>query len=266
MTNNADMNNTTMLGTYTLDGNVPAEPEIVLANCQDTVMLGQLVSMFAGSPEIRFFLIHEVNASAIDLAADFHFLKDSGNWVLANSDTMLDVLFDDADFNPSGSEETFSLIHLNDGSYSIATDTMHAASHMTDLPPSDQLLVDIAEDHLFMDGHHHVDQTGTDGDSFFIDPSVLADGQSEIVLSNFTFGSNHLELADGMSIKDVVVDNEHHLTEVVIGQNDHMGDDIVVKLLGISQPDLPMHEYGIEGEHATDDLINHLIHSGMNVD
>ena len=78
MEENAPMNNTTMLGTYTLDGNVPVEPEIVLSNCQDTAMLGQLVSMFEGTPDIRFFLIHEVDESAIDLAADFFFLKDSG--------------------------------------------------------------------------------------------------------------------------------------------------------------------------------------------
>ncbi|MCJ2163464.1 hypothetical protein [Pseudodesulfovibrio sp. S3] len=255
------MNNTTMLGTYTLDGNVPVEPEIVLSNCHDTAMLGQLVSMFEGSPDIRFFLIHEVDESAIDLAADFFFLKDNGNWVLANDNTMLDVLFDDASFT-TGSEETFSLIHMDDGSYSIATDAVHAG--YTDLPSSDHLLVDMTEDGLFVDvDTAHAD---TDSDSFFIDPSVLSEGQSEIVLSNFIFGSDHLELPDGMSIKDVVVNNDHDFTEVIIGQNDHMGEDIVVKLLGISQPDMPTHDLAIDAENTADDLINHLIHSGRNVD
>lgn len=262
MSKDTNMNTTTMLGTYTLDGTVPVEPEIVLANCQDTTMLGQLVGMFSGDPNIRFFLIHEVVEDAVDLAGDFHFLKDGGNWVLANDNTMLNVLFDDAGFNPRGSEGTFSLVHLDDGSYSIATDAMHAG--YMDLPPSDQLLVDMADDGIFVDGlDAHV---STDTDSFFVDPSVLQDGQSEILVTNFTFGSSHLELADGMSVKGVVVDNEHDLTEVIIGQNDHMGDDIVVKLLGISQPDLPTHDFNMDAETATDDLINHLIHSGRTVE
>lgn len=255
--------NTTMLGTYSLDGNVPVEPEIVLANCQNTTMLGQLVSMFEGNQDIRFFLLHEIDEDSVDLGADFHFLRDGGNWVLANNDTMMDVHFDDASFNPSGSQETFSLYQTEDGSYAISTDTV---AHMADIPPSEQLLIDMAENDIFAPGHEHVDHIDSDGDSLYVDPSVLSDGQSEIVVTNFTFGSDHLELSEGLSIKDVVVDNEHQLTEVVIGQADHAGDDIVVKLLGISQPDLPMHEYGIEGEHTTDDLINHLIHSGMNTE
>jgi len=261
MTDNATMNDTTMLGTYILDGNVPIEPEIVLANCTDTTMLGQLVSVFQGNPEIRFFLIDDVQGNAIDLAGDLHFLKDGGNWVLANNDSLLSVLFDDAGFNPNGTEDTFSLTQVDDGSWAIATDDLAA---LADMPPSDQLLVDLAENDLFVDDS--VAATGTDHDSFFIDPSVLENGESEIVVSNFTVGSDTLELPEGMSVKDVIVDTEHDLTEVVIGQNDTVHDDIVVKLLGVSQPDLPMHDYGIDSDPSTDDLINHLINSGMNVD
>eukprot|EP00831_Metopus_contortus_P009632 TRINITY_DN13711_c0_g1_i1.p2 TRINITY_DN13711_c0_g1~~TRINITY_DN13711_c0_g1_i1.p2 ORF type:complete len:202 (+),score=40.45 TRINITY_DN13711_c0_g1_i1:573-1178(+) len=196
MGNDTHTNSTRMLGTYSLDGKVPAEPEIVLSNCHDTAMLGQLVGMFAGDPDIRFFLIDTVEENAIDLNANFHFLKDGGNWVLANENTLHAVLFDDASFNPSGSEETFSLIHRHDGSYSITT---NATSHeFSDLPPSEQLLVDTMEDNLFPDDQ--AAHTHSDSNTLFIDPSVLAEGQNEIVVSNFTPGSDHLELPYGMSV------------------------------------------------------------------
>jgi len=234
MTNDTSMNDTTMLGTFTLDGDVPVEPEIVLANCTDAAMLGQLVSVFQDNPYIRFFLVN-TNEADIDLNGDFHFIKDSGNWVLANSNTMHNVRFDNADFNPAGSESTFSLIQAEDGSHSIALD--EAA------------------------------QVGLiDTDSFFIDPSVLDQGESEIVLSNFTVGSDVLELPADMAIKDIFVDNEHDLTNVIVGQNNDVQDDIVVKLLGVSQQDLPTQDFGLDAESTTDDLINHLISSGMNVE
>nr|WP_287410700.1 hypothetical protein [Pseudodesulfovibrio sp.] len=261
MTDDTNMNDTTMLGTYSLEGNVPVEPEIVLANCMDTAMLGQLVSVFQGNPDIRFFLIHDAPENAVDLTGDLHFLKDGGSWVLANNNSLLGVLFDNADFNPNGTEDTFSLSQNIDGSWAVMMDNTPS---LADLPPSEQLLVDLAEDNLFVDDN--VAGTSTDHDSFFIDPSVLEHGENEIIVSNFTVGSDTLELPEGMSVKDVIVDTEHDLTEVIIGQNDTGHDDIVVKLLGVSQPDLPTHDYGIDTDTSTDDLINHLISSGMNVD
>ncbi|WP_338667773.1 hypothetical protein [Pseudodesulfovibrio methanolicus] len=268
------MNETTMLGTYTLDGNVPVDPEIVLSDCRDTAMLGQLVSMFAGDADIRFFLLPDVDRASIDLGAAFHFIKDTGSWVLANNDTMHGVLFDDAGFNPAGHEGTFSISLLGDGSYAlnIGSETDPGA----DLP-HDALLVDLPEHDLFVDGHPvhpgghegheggHALHAGAESDGLFIDPSVLGHGQSEIVVTNFSLGSNHLELPDNMSVKDVVVDNEHDLTSVIIGQNDHTGDDIVVKLLGVSHPDMPAHDFHIDAAHSGDDLITHLIHSGRHV-
>lgn len=256
MAKNIDMDTTTMLGTFTLEGDVPVEPEIVLGNCTDTAMLGQLVTVFQGNPDIRFFLINDVEENAIDLAAESFFLKDSGNWVLANNNLMVDVLFDDASFNPGGSEGTFSLVRGEDGTYTIA----HGDA---DIPVVDHMLVDSAEDDLFANT-----DLADDADGIFIDPSVLADGESEIVLTNFTVGSNTLELPDGMSISDVIVDNEQDFTQVVISQTGSQAetDDIVVKLLGVSQPDLPVQDFGLEAENSGDDLINHLINSGMNVD
>ncbi|OIQ52293.1 hypothetical protein BerOc1_00768 [Pseudodesulfovibrio hydrargyri] len=274
MTDTINMNQTTMLGTYTLDGNVPVDPEIVLSDCQDTAMLGRLVGMFAGDAEIRFFLLPDVDRAALDMGADFHFIKDSGNWVLANSNTMHNVLFDDAGFNPGGQEGTFSIALLGDGSYAVHTGADPAPG--ADLP-HDGLLVDLPEHDIFAAGHtaHHIGEGHTDGHELhaganagdlFIDPSVLAHGQSEIVISNFTLGSNHLELPDTLSVKDVVVDHEHDLTSVILAQNDHTGDDIVVKLLGVSHPDMPGHDIHIDADHSGDDLITHLIHSGRHME
>lgn len=273
MTDSNSMHQTTMLGTFTLDGNVPVDPEIVLSDCQDTAMLGQLVGMFAGDADIRFFLLPDVDRAAVDLGADFHFIKDSGNWVLANSNTMHDVLFDDAGFNPGGHEGTFSISLLGDGTYALNTGDADLGADL----PHDALLVDLPEHDIFADGHAHTDghaghpgghelHAGENADGLFIDPSVLDHGQSEIVVTNFTLGSNHLELPDNLSVKDVVVDNEHDLTSVIIAQNDHMGDDIVVKLLGVSHPDMPGHDLHIDADHSGDDLITHLIHSGRHVD
>lgn len=256
MTDNKDMNETTMLGTYTLDGDAPIEPEIVLSNCTDTTMLGQLVSVFKGNPDIRFFLIENVDESSIDLGADFHFLKDHGNWILANHNTMMDVLFDDASFNPAGTEGTFSLYQDENGAWGVATGEDY-------LPPSDQLLVDMAEDDIFGadSDPSHID---SESDTFFIDPSVLAQGEHEILVSDFTPGHDTLELPEGMEVKNIVVDAEHDLTEIVIGQNNApSGDDIVVKLLGVSQPDLLGQDYGVETDTSGEDLIAHLINSGM---
>ncbi|WFS61729.1 hypothetical protein LF599_13750 [Pseudodesulfovibrio thermohalotolerans] len=256
------MNETTMLGTYTLDGNVPVSPEIVLANCHDTAMLGRLVAMFEGDPDIKFFIVHEVDRASVDLGAAFHFVRDAGSWVLANNDTLHPVLFDDASFNPGGHEGTFSLTPLADGSYFL--DTGGSATHGA-------LLVDTPGDDIFANGTEaapaeHDPHADANSNSLFIDPSVLGDGQSEIVVSNFTFGSDHLELADHLSVKDVVVDNENDQTSIILSQNDHAGDDIVVKLLGVAHPDIPAHDFPTETDHSTDDLINHLIHSGRNVD
>jgi hypothetical protein len=245
------MNQTTMLGTFTLDGNVPVDPEIVLSDCRDTAMLGRLVGMFAADAEIRFFLLPDVDRAAVDLGADFHFIKDSGDWVLANSNTMHDVLFDDAGLNTGADDPGADL-------------------------PHDSLLVDLPEHNIFADGHVHMDgpaghsgghelHAGENADGLFIDPSALDHGQSEIVVSNFTLGSNHLELPDNLSVKDVVVDNEHDLTSVILAQNDHTGDDIVVKLLGVSHPDMPGHDIHVDADHSGDDLITHLIHSGHEV-
>lgn len=256
-------NTTTMVGTYALDGNVPVDPEIVVSHCQDTATLGQLVTMFDHNPDIRFFLVDTIDESHIDSSGDLYFLKDGGNYVLASNNTIIDVVFDNADFNPSGTENTFSLSHDDNGTWSIETDQ---PVDLAMLAPSDQLLVDINEEGIFVD--QHVTDTHHDHDSFFIDPSVLQDGESEIIVNDFHVGSNVLELPDDLSIKDVIVDNDHDLTELVLSHNDATAheSDIIVKLMGVSLPDLPDQDFGLDAENSTDDLINHLIHSGQNIE
>jgi hypothetical protein len=272
MDDSTNMNQTTMLGTYTLDGDVPVNPEIVLSNCRDTAMLGQLVDMFADDADIRFFLLPDVDRTAVNMGADFHFIKDTGNWVLANSNTMHDVLFDDAGFNPRGQEGTFSISQSADGSYALHTGPGDFGTNL----PHDALLVDLPEHDLFAHNQAGMAESeahdggelhaGANDNGLYIDPSVLAHGQSEIVVSNFTLGSDHLQLPDTLSVKDVVVDNEHDLTSVILAHNDQAGDDIVVKLLGVSHPDMPGHDMQIDVDHSGDDLISHLIHSGSHVD
>jgi len=256
------MNQTTMLGTYTLDGDVPVQPEIVLANCTDTAMVGHLVSAFQGTPDIRFFLIENINEDAVDLNADFHFLKDNGNWVLANHNTMMDILFDDAGFNPAGSEGTFALSPGGDGSWSITAGD--EAAHTAYLPPDDHLLADTGQDDLFA-GNGNAAHAATEPETFFIDPSVLAQGEHEILVANFTLGHDTLELPEGLAIKDVVVDTEHDLTEVIVSGAGST-DDFVVKLMGVHQPDLPDHDYTIAADADAGDLISHMIHSGLHGD
>ncbi|MBG0791394.1 MAG: hypothetical protein H0S80_12955 [Desulfovibrionaceae bacterium] len=253
--------NTTMLGTYILEDNQPSQPEIALANCADTTMLGHLVSMFQDNPHVHFFLLHEMDENAVDLADEFHFVKNEGTWMLANNDSILEVFFDDASFNPEGSEGVFSLDRSDDGSWIILVGQSASAENM---PADDPPLVSTVEDDIFTD--RNVMEESSDSELFFVDPSVLANGENEIVFSNFTVGSDLLELREGLSVKDVIVYDEQELTEVVIGRSDEPADDIVVKLLGVSQSDLPTYEFGVDGDRAADDLINHLIQSSLNAD
>ena len=250
------MTETTMLGTYILEDDVPAQPEIVLADCRDATMLGQLVSMFSDDPQVRFFVLPDVDRDAVNLGADFHFIKDNGDWVLSNDNALHNVLFDDAGFNPGGHQATFSLSPQADGATDLGADLPHHA-----------LLVDMPENDIFADGTapHGGGQAihaASDSGGLFIDPSVLGDGQHEIVINDFNWGGNHLELPEHMSIKDVVVDDAHDLTSVLIGSNDRADGDIVVRLPGVSHTDIPAHELHMDADHATDDLINHLIHAG----
>jgi len=260
MSDNGSTNDTTMLGIFTLEDNVPSQPEIVLSNCTDTAMLGQLVTLFEGNPVIRFFLVPGPEGAKLDMTADLYFIKDGSNWVLGSGNTMADVLFDDTGFNPNGTEDTFELVRDNAGNYTITTGETSVA------PIDDPLLLDNAEDTIFTEASHAPDTPETE--PLYIDPSALEEGQNEIIVNDFNVGSNVLELPEGMTVKDVVVDADNAFTEVIVGpDSDVIGNaDIVVRLHGVSQADLPTHEYATEGENMAEDLISQLLNSGLSLE
>ncbi|QJB57170.1 VCBS domain-containing protein [Pseudodesulfovibrio sp. zrk46] len=105
-------------------------------------------------------------------------------------------------------------------------------------------------------------ETGRGNDTVFIDQSVLGHG-SDIVVTDFNAGHDVLELGDGVSVKDITSGTENHVeyTEVLVG--DEQGNDVVVKLLGVSQTDLSDHNSSVDSTNtAADDLIQYMIDSG----
>lgn len=246
-----------MLGTFRLDDDKPADPEIVLTNCRDTALLGRLVTVFSENPDIRFFLIID-DTQAFDPAKDYYFVKDGSNWVLGSEDIFVEVLFDDTNFNPNGSEETFAIMQNDVGDYSIVT------GQTTDIP--DDILVDMDQEDIFSEPTIAFDEADTE--HLFIDPSVLADGENEIIVNNFRLGNDILEFPDGVSVKDVVMDDNADFTDVIVGDiSDNSGEsDIVVRLLGVCQADLPAPEYGADADSLAEELINQLVNSGINLD
>lgn len=252
---NEDFANNPMLGTYTVEDGVPVDPQIVLADCRDTTMLGQLVTVFGGNPDIRFFLVPEQGAGEIDPARDLYFVSHDGNWVLSQDGVMTEVLFDDPGFNPNGSEGTFMLALAEDGSWAV---------HPEYLPPGEQLLAETPDPGLF--GTPDGTADAVDAETFFIDPSVLAQGENEIVLDDFQLGIDTLALSDELSVKDVVVDSVRDMTEIILerhGQPD--GDDIVVRLLGVDPADVgPEAALDLAAPDDLDSAVQHIIDSGGN--
>ena len=244
-----------MLGTYTLENGVPVDPQIVLTNCRDTTMLRQLITVFGGNPNVRFFLIPGEHTSEIDPAEDIYFVRHNGNWVLSQGHTVTDVLFGERDFNPDGMEGMFSLAQTDDGSWDVN------AAH---LPPGEHLLVKDSDDDIFGGDTEVAD--ALDAETFFIDPSVLEQGENEIVLNNFHFGVDTLALPDGLAVKNVIVDSSNDLTEVILEWENYPDDaDIIVKLLGVDPANIG-HEAASDLA-ASDDLnlvVQHIIDSGGN--
>ena len=104
--------------------------------------------------------------------------------------------------------------------------------------------------------------TGEGNDTILIDRSALSDGEDMIVVEDFHVGTDALELGDGMSVKDITshTDNSIDYTEVLVG--DDQGNDVVVKLLGVTQTELSEHQTTISDTNTADDLIQFMIDSG----
>ncbi|MBU4243837.1 MAG: hypothetical protein KJ857_05730, partial [Proteobacteria bacterium] len=101
-----------MLGIYTVDeNNNPSDPEIILFNSK-SALPQEVLKAFSEDASIRFFLIPNGANQGLDTSATLHFVMSNGQWALAlaSADTttrIVDVKFDDAQFNPNGEEATF---------------------------------------------------------------------------------------------------------------------------------------------------------------
>ena len=100
-----------MIGIYTVDaaGN-PSEPEIILYDSKNAPT--EVLRVLAGDEEIHFFLIPNGATLGLDANANLHFVMNNGQWALALSSEdgttrIVDVRFDDANFNPLGEEASF---------------------------------------------------------------------------------------------------------------------------------------------------------------
>ncbi|CCH50062.1 protein of unknown function [Pseudodesulfovibrio piezophilus C1TLV30] len=111
---------------------------------------------------------------------------------------------------------------------------------------------------------HNVVTTGDGNDTLFIDQSALNQSHSEIVVNDFVVGTDALEMGDGMSVKDIttVTENSIQYTQVLVG-DDH-DNNVIVKLLGVTQTDLDSHSTGVDAATHSDDLIQYMIDSGHN--
>ena len=132
------------------------------------------------------------------------------------------------------------------------------------------LLVGGAGNDLFIVGVGDTVEAGSSADddwghdTIFIDQSVLADGGGEIVVKDFNVNTDTLELGEGLSISDVIVGDENGDTQLVLSnENPGAGDDVIVKLLGVSRTDFGQGDDQplISTDNTTDTLIDMMINS-----
>ena len=120
-----------MLGIYTVVDGIPSEPEIILTDSR-AANSNSVLKAFAEDEAIRFFLIPNGGSKNLDLSKPLYFVMDDGQWALAlgegDTSRIVDVRFDDPQFNPDGEEATFNLrglepgITLDNGSHLIKID------------------------------------------------------------------------------------------------------------------------------------------------
>ena len=98
-----------MLGIYTVVKGKPSDPDIIMVNSKKVAE--ESLRVLASDKEIRFFLIPNGANMNLDLSKDLHFIMDNNSWALAlgygNDSRIVDVKFDDPQFNPNGEEATF---------------------------------------------------------------------------------------------------------------------------------------------------------------
>ncbi|MEF2232173.1 MAG: cadherin-like domain-containing protein, partial [Pseudodesulfovibrio sp.] len=102
---------------------------------------------------------------------------------------------------------------------------------------------------------------GDGNDTIFIDQSVLADG--EMIVSDFNVHHDVLELGDGLSISDIIIDDTHDYTQLLISNGE---SDIVVKLLGVTPADFAANSLVVDTDTHADSLIQMLIDADNKTD
>jgi Cadherin domain./Hemolysin-type calcium-binding repeat (2 copies). len=130
----------------------------------------------------------------------------------------------------------------------------------------DDLLIGGLGDDTFNPGSgHDVINTGEGNDTIIIDPSVLAHGGGEIVVEDFTVGTDSLDFQNGMHVDSINYGTTAEgisYTDVLVG--DDADNQVVVKLLGVAQADFSGHETPVTSGDHVDDLLQYMIDSGHN--
>jgi len=258
-------NGTNMLGIYSLENGAPIDPEIVLANCKDPAMLGQVVQVFQNNGDIRFFLINGIDGDNTDFGNDLYFIKDNGNWILAADNTMIDVRFDDSSFNPTGTESSFSIIQGDDGAFELVLgETITEPEDML-LTDGNDFLIHEGSDEILIEEGGDASPSDNETDTIIIDQSALNGDPSSnmMVIEDYNAGTDSLSMQESMIIKAVnsYCDTKDHIeyTEVMMGDND--GNDTVVRLLGVSRENLEQFSSNVDTDTKADDLIQYMIDS-----
>jgi VCBS repeat-containing protein len=132
--------------------------------------------------------------------------------------------------------------------------------------PGDDLLIGGLGNDTFHPGSgHDTIITGDGSDTIIIDPSVLADGGGEIVVQDFSVGTDALDLQDGMHVHNIeygTTADSISYADVLV--SDDAGHQVVVKLLGVTQTDISDHQSSVTPADHADDLIQYMIDSGNN--
>ncbi|MFH1913792.1 MAG: Ig-like domain-containing protein, partial [Pseudomonadota bacterium] len=130
--------------------------------------------------------------------------------------------------------------------------------------PGDDLLIGGSGNDTFNPGSgRDVIRTGDGFDTIIIDRSVLADGGGEITVEDFSVGLDALDLQDGMEVRGIefgTIDQIDY-ADVLVGTDE---DQVVIKLLGVSQTNLSGHESAVTHDNHVDDLLQYMIDSGGN--
>ncbi|MUM77922.1 tandem-95 repeat protein, partial [Pseudodesulfovibrio sp. F-1] len=132
--------------------------------------------------------------------------------------------------------------------------------------PGDDLLIGGSGDDTFNPGSgRDVIRTGDGNDTIIIDPSVLADGGGEITVEDFTVGMDALDLQDGMKVLDITFKDTEELNyaEVLVGKDSEQ-EQVVIKLLGVTQTSFSDYETAVSPDSHVDDLLKYMIESPSN--